>query len=69
MHARIVAAIARKDLIDALRNARLLVIILMPIGFSLLYGFIFASSGDITQVNVAVYDPGGSQLVDQLDQP
>lgn len=69
MHARTIVAIARKDFLDAVRNARLLVIILMPIGFSLLYGFIFASSGDITQVTIVVYDPGHSQLVEDLAQP
>lgn len=61
-------ALAKKDLLDALRTLRLLVFILMPIGFSLFYRAVFASAGDITTARVVVYDAGQSRLAQVLAQ-
>ncbi|HLF27447.1 MAG TPA: ABC transporter permease [Anaerolineae bacterium] len=64
MHLNAIAAIAAKDLVDAIKNFRLLAIILLPIGFSLLYGFIFKDTP--SGAALVVYDPGGSQFVQSL---
>jgi len=58
---RVSLSVARKDFIDALRNARLLVVILMPIGFSLLYGYLFRES--INETEVAFYTPDETELL------
>jgi ABC-2 type transport system permease protein len=79
MNPRITAAIARKDLIDAIVNLRLLVSIVLPIGLSLFFGYLFggftgdgapASSGPAgtpPPVKLPVYDPGDSRLTRQLE--
>lgn len=59
-----VLTIARKDLLDALRNARLLVVVLMPIGFSLLYGYLFRDTP--SGLEVVIYSAEPSALVEQL---
>lgn len=64
MNLRTTLAIARKDFLDALRNARLLVIILMPVGFSVLYGYIFRDTPN--SLELVVYTPDSSAFVDQL---
>jgi ABC-2 type transport system permease protein len=61
---RIVATIAAKDLVDAVRNYRLLAIVLFPIGFSVLFGFLFRDVP--TSAGMVVYDPGGSQMVGSI---
>ena len=61
MNLRVSLSVARKDFIDALRNARLLVVILMPIGFSLLYGYLFRES--INETEVAFYTPDETELL------
>jgi ABC-2 type transport system permease protein len=61
MNWRIVWAIARKDIVDALKNGYLLFALLLPIGISLLFNVTMLRPGaDI--ITVAVYDPGGSRL-------
>ena len=70
MHPRIVLAIARKDLVDALKNMYLLFAIILPIAMSLLFRVIFpsdsGSGGSGGFLDIAVYDPGESQLVQYL---
>ncbi|MGD8604702.1 MAG: ABC transporter permease [Anaerolineales bacterium] len=64
MNLRNTFAIAWKDFLDALRNARLLVIILMPVGFSVLYGYIFRDTPN--SLELVVYTPQSSAFVEQL---
>lgn len=65
MSLRVIRTIAVKDLVDAIRNYRLLAIILMPIAFSMLFGFLYRDmpSGSA----IVLYDPGGSQLVRSIE--
>jgi ABC-2 type transport system permease protein len=61
-------ALAKKDLLDALRTLRLLIFILLPIGFSLFYRAIFTSAGDVTAARVVIYDADKSRLTQVLAQ-
>ncbi len=66
MNPRAAAAIAAKDLIDALKNYRLLAIILMPIGFSVLFGLLYRDAP--SSAAIVAYDPGGSQIVKSIGE-
>lgn len=66
MRRNVILAIARKDILDALRNARLLIIVLMPIGFSILYGYLFRDTS--TKTEIVLHSPETSALAAQLDQ-
>ncbi len=70
MHPRIVFAIARKDLVDALKNMYLLFAIILPIAMSLLFRVLFpsdaGSSGSGGMLDIVINDPGKSQLVQYL---
>jgi ABC-2 type transport system permease protein len=66
MNMRSTIAIAWKDFLDALRNARLLVLILMPIGFSVLYGYIFRDTP--SSLELVVHAPDRSAFVDHLTE-
>ncbi len=63
---RTVWAIAWKDLVDALRNARLLLLVIMPIGFSVLYGYLFRDTP--TSAEIVIYSPQPSALVTRLGE-
>ncbi len=60
--------IAKRDLLDALRTLRLLIFVLIPIGFSVFYRIVFASAGDVTVARLVVYDAGHSRLPQTLAQ-
>src|SRR3990172_8298138 len=64
MRLRNVATIAVKDLVDALKNFRLLAIVLMPIALSVVFGLLYrdAPSGS----SIVVYDPRRSQIVTSI---
>ena len=64
MNLRLALAIMKKDLLDALRNARLLVVVLLPIGFSVLYGYLFRDTA--TNIEIVLYSPGPSELAERL---
>jgi ABC-2 type transport system permease protein len=66
MNWRIVWAIARKDIVDAIKNMYILFALVLPVGMSLLLGVVFPSEQEILTMTVAVYDPGGSRLVSVL---
>jgi ABC-2 type transport system permease protein len=68
MNGRTTLAIARKDIVDAIKNRYLLLSLLMPIGLALLFRFILGWSGTSTlgKIKILVYDPGGSRLAAQL---
>ena len=64
MNLRTTLGVARKDLIDSLRNARLLVIVLMPIGLSILYGYLFRET--LTETEIVLYSPEETALIGSL---
>jgi ABC-2 type transport system permease protein len=66
MHPRIVLAIAKKDIVDAVKNAYVLFALILPVGLSLLFSFMSASGGKDRLLNIVIYDAGQSRLVEQL---
>lgn len=66
MNWRVVAAIAQKDLIDAIRNRYLLVALLTPLSVALLIRLMVPSVDSLKNVSMVVHDPGRSALVSQL---
>lgn len=63
---RVVAAIAQKDLIDAIRNRYLLVALLTPVSVALLIRLMVPSVDSLKSLTIVVHDPGRSALVSQL---
>jgi len=66
MNSRVVAAIAQKDLIDAIRNRYLLIALLTPLSVALLMRFLMPGVNSFNNLPVVVHDPGKSTLVTQL---
>jgi len=66
MNWRVILVIARKDIVDAVKNLYILFCLVLPIGVSLLLRLIFAGPDDLGTLTVAVYDPTGSHLVTEL---
>jgi ABC-2 type transport system permease protein len=67
MNPRIVWAIFRKDILDAIRNTYIFVALLLPVGMSLLFSVMLPSQNFSNPVfKVAVYDPGHSQILEKL---
>ena len=69
MRLRTILPIARKDLVDALRNTYLLSAILLPIAVSLLFRVLFqgdAGLGGRGAIDISVHDAGNSQLVQYM---
>lgn len=66
MNWRIVWAIARKDIVDAIKNMYILFALVLPVAMSLLLGVIFPSEEEVQTMTIAVYDPDGSRLVSSL---
>jgi len=64
MRLRNVATIAVKDLVDALKNFRLLAIVLMPIALSIVFGLLYRDAPSSS--SIVVYDPSGSQIVTSI---
>lgn len=63
---RVVLSIARKDIVDAVKNMNILFTLIVPIGLSLIMGLLFPSQVTETNLKVIVYDAGNSQLVASL---
>ena len=66
MNWRVVAAIAQKDLVDAIRNRYLLVALLTPLSVALLLRLMLPGVNSGTNLTIVVHDPGNSTLVSQL---
>jgi len=60
-----ILTIARKDLIDAVRNSYILVAIVLPAGLSLLLRVVFPANEDLT-LKISVYDQNTSRFVTLL---
>jgi ABC-2 type transport system permease protein len=66
MRWRVVAAIAQKDLIDAIRNRYLLVALLTPLSVALLLRLILPAANNLNNLTIVVHDSERSALVSQL---
>ena len=64
MSLRAIAAIARKDLVDAVKNTYILFALILPIGMSLLVTLMTPSQGQ--PPGIAIHDAGHSRLVAAL---
>ena len=63
---RVIAAIAQKDLIDAIRNRYLLVALLTPLSIALLLRLMLPGIDRLNNVTIVVHDPDRSPMVSQL---
>jgi ABC-2 type transport system permease protein len=66
MNTRVVAAIARKDIVDAIRNRYLLIALLTPLLVALLFRVLLPGINSLNTLTIVVHDPGNSLLVAQL---
>ena len=63
---RVVAAIAQKDLIDAIRNRYLLIAMLTPLTVALLMRVLLPGLENISNLTIVVHDPDRSTMVSKL---
>src|SRR6478735_3249413 len=68
MHPRIILAIARKDMLDVLRNRNTLIALLSPFFIAALYWVMTIAIQD-NVTTVALYNPGHSALVSNATLP
>lgn len=66
MNARAVAAIARKDIVDAVRNRYLLFALLTPLMVAILLRMLQPGIDSLTRITVVVHDPGKSKMISEL---
>jgi ABC-2 type transport system permease protein len=66
MNLRIVAAIAQKDLVDAIRNRYLLVALLTPLSIAILIRLMVPGMSSLNNFTIVVHDAGKSTLVSRL---
>ena len=66
MNSRVVAAIARKDIVDAIRNRYLLIALITPLFVALLFRVLLPGVNGQKILTIVVHDPGNSALVAQL---
>ena len=66
MSLRIVAAITRKDIVDAIRNRYLLTALITPLFVALLFRVLLPGDNPRNLLTVVVHDPGNSALVADL---
>lgn len=67
MNWRVVMAIFRKDIVDAIKNRYILFVLVLPIGMSLLLNLIFEDPNENNLFKIVVYDRGDSRLVRDLE--
>ena len=66
MNSKVVAAIARKDIVDAVRNRYLLVALLTPLFVAILFRVLVPGLNSLSTMTVVVHDASNSQLVSEL---
>lgn len=66
MHPRMIQSIFKKDLKDAIRDSRILVAILVPLGIGILYNFMFKDTTPPPSATIAWYADGSTRLLDTL---
>lgn len=65
MHLRLIWSIFRKDLRDAIRDSRVLVAIIVPIGLGIVYNFMYQDTST-PSAKIAYYSPQTTQLMDNI---
>jgi ABC-2 type transport system permease protein len=65
MHLRMIRSIFRKDLRDAIRDSRVLVAVIVPIGIGLLYNVMFQDT-TAPSASIAWYAPGSTALLENI---
>jgi ABC-2 type transport system permease protein len=68
VNARRVVAILMKDLRDAFRDGRVLVLLLLPIGMAIFYNATVEDEDELPRERVAIADPQAVGLADQLQR-
>lgn len=68
MHAKKILTIFRRDIRDAVRDARVIAAILMPIGFGLFYNFIFDDAESRPEATVAYVASEATALPETLEE-
>ena len=63
MQPRIILAIAKKDIVDAVKNAYILFALILPVGMSVLFSFMLPKDRPL---DIVIYDAGQSRLVELL---
>ncbi len=66
MNSGVVVAIARKDIVDAIRNRYLLTALITPLFVALLFRVLLPGVNSQKTLTIVVHDPGNSVLVTQL---
>jgi ABC-2 type transport system permease protein len=66
MNAGIVTAIARKDIVDAIRNRYLLVALMTPLFVAILFRVLLPGLNSLNLLTIVIHDPGESRLLSQL---
>ncbi len=66
MNTRVVAAIARKDIVDAIRNRYLLIALLTPLLIAVLFRVLLPGVNSLNNLTIVVHDPGNSRLISEL---
>ena len=66
MNTRVVAAIARKDLVDAIRNRYLLMAVLTPLLLAIVIRLLLPNMSELQKLKILAHDPGNSKLISQL---
>lgn len=67
MHFNMIKAIFRKDLLDAIRDSRVLIAILVPLGIGVLYNFMFDDEAAMPEATVAYYAPDETTLPNTIE--
>ena len=68
MNLPVLTAIARKDLVDAIRNRYLLVALLTPLSVALLIRFLMPGMTSMRELTIVLHDPGKSNFVTRLQK-
>lgn len=66
IHLRTIRSIFWKDLKDAIRDSRVLVAIIVPLGLGILYNFMFQDTTAQPGAKIAWFAPGTTQLMDNI---
>ena len=66
MNTRVVTAIARKDLIDAIRNRYLLIALLTPLLIAVVIRVVLPDINELQKLKILVHDSGNSKFIAQL---
>lgn len=67
MNPRIIWAIFRKDMLDAIKNTYILFALILPVGMSLLFSIMLPTKQISDPIlHMVVYDPGQSQVIQKL---